>query len=155
MPAERSGGVRGLARAMAGKDGSDCEPATRRWLALAGSEPRSINQLNPIVARLAKFSRSETKKLRRRIRAEAGPVGDRQAILAHISLLNGAEKPVVPTPEETLVLPLVLVQDRCESGHPWPLFRVPDGQDRHSEDALRRHLAADRGIATAHVASTA
>jgi hypothetical protein len=109
MLAERYGGMRALARAMAGKDGSDCEPATRRWLALARSEPRSINQLNPIVAHLAKFSRSETKKLRRRIRREAGPAGDRQTILAHISLLNGAERPVVPKPEETLAFPVILV----------------------------------------------
>jgi hypothetical protein len=42
---------------------------------------------------------------------------------------------------EILVLPLVLVQDRRESHHSWPLCRVPDGRDRHSEDPLRRHLA--------------
>jgi hypothetical protein len=47
--------------------------------------------------------------LRRRIRSEAGPVGDRQAILAHISLLNGAEKPIVPKPEEALAFPVILV----------------------------------------------
>jgi hypothetical protein len=109
MLAERYGGMRGLARAMAEKDGSDCEPATRRWLALARSEPRSIKQLNPIVARLAKFSRSETKKLHRRVRSESGPAGDRQAVLAYISLLNGSDKPVVPTPEETLAFPVTLV----------------------------------------------
>ena len=102
MLAERYGGVRALARAIAGKDGRNYEPVTRRWLAIARSDPRSIKQLNPIVSRLARFSRSETKKLRRRIRSEAGPAGDRQAILAHISLLNGAENPVVPTPVETL-----------------------------------------------------
>jgi len=109
MLAERHGGVRGLAGAMVGKDESDCEPATRRWRALARSEPRSINQLNQIVARLAKFSRTEITKLRRRIRSEAGPVGDLQAILAHISLLNGAEKPVVPKPEEALAFPVIFV----------------------------------------------
>jgi hypothetical protein len=47
--------------------------------------------------------------LRRRIRREAGPAGDRQTILAHISLLNGAERPVVPKPEETLAFPVILV----------------------------------------------
>jgi hypothetical protein len=71
---------------------------------LAQSELRSTFELNPIVARLAKFSRSEIRKLRRRIRTESGPAGDRQAVLAHISSLKGADKPVVPTPEETLVL---------------------------------------------------
>jgi len=38
------------------------------------------------------------KKLHRRIRSESGSVGDRQTIIAHISLLYGAEKPLVPTP---------------------------------------------------------
>ena len=109
MLAERHGGVRALARAMARENGPGLEAAVRRWLALGQSELRSIIELNRIVARLAKFSRSEIKKSRRRIRGEAGPAGDRQAILAYISLLSGAEKPVVPTPEETLVLPLVLV----------------------------------------------
>ena len=112
MLAERHGGVRALARAMAGKDGPRLEATVRRWLALAPSEPRSIIELNRIVARLAKFSRSEIKKLRRRIRSESGPAGDRQAVLAYISLLNGSDKPVVPTPEETLALPLVLVVAR-------------------------------------------
>jgi hypothetical protein len=63
---------------------------------------RSIFELNPIVARLAKFSRSEIRKLRRRIRSESGPAGDRQAVLAYISLLKGADKPVVATPERRL-----------------------------------------------------
>jgi hypothetical protein len=112
MLAERHGGVRALARAMACKDGRDCEPALRRWLALARSEPRSIDQLNPIVARLAKFSRSEIRKLRRRIRCESGPAGDRQAVLAYISLLKGADKPVAPTPEETLAFPVAIVAAR-------------------------------------------
>jgi hypothetical protein len=106
--AERYGGVRALARAVAAPDGSDCEPTVRRWLALARSEPRSIAELNRIIARLAKFSRSEIRKSRRRIRREPGPVGDRQAILAHVSLLNGAEKPALPTPVETLAFPIVL-----------------------------------------------
>ena len=107
MLAEHHGGVRALARAMAGKDGRDCEPAIRRWLALARSEPRSIDQLNPIVARLAKFSRSEIRKLRRRIRSESGPAGGRQAVRAYLSLLRGAKRPVVSTPEEMLAFPVV------------------------------------------------
>jgi hypothetical protein len=109
MLVERYGGVRALARAMAKQGGADLESTVRRWLAFARSEPRSVAELNRIVSRLAKFSRAEIKKLRRRIRSEPGPVGDRQVILAYISLLNGAEKPVVPAPEETLALPVDLV----------------------------------------------
>ena len=45
--------------------------------------------------------------MHRRIRSEPGPVGHRQAILAYISLLFGAEKPVVLTPEETLAFPFL------------------------------------------------
>jgi hypothetical protein len=60
--------------------------------------------LNRIVSRLAKFSRSEIRKSHRRICTEPGPVGDRQAVLAHISLLFGAEKPLVPTSDETFAL---------------------------------------------------
>jgi hypothetical protein len=108
MLAERQGGVRALARAMAAGDGSDNESMVRRWIALAQGELRLIIQLNRIVARLAKFSRAEIKMRRRRIQSEAGPVGDRQAILAHISLLHGAEKPVVLTAEEMLAFPIVL-----------------------------------------------
>jgi hypothetical protein len=106
MLAERHGGVRALARAMAGKGGGNYEPTVRGWLSLDPSEPRSIIKLNRVVARLSKFSRTEIKKSRRRIHRVAGPAGDRQAIFAHISLLSGYDKPVVPTPEETLVLPL-------------------------------------------------
>jgi hypothetical protein len=109
MLAERHGGVRALARAMARENGPGPEATVRRWLALGQSELRSILELNRIVARLAKFSRSEIRKLRRRIRTESGPAGDRQAVLAYISLLNGAEKPVVPNPEEALAFPVILV----------------------------------------------
>jgi hypothetical protein len=109
MLAERHGGVRALARAMDRENGPGREATVRRWLALGESEPKSILELNRIGARLAKFSRSEIRKLRRRIRTESGPAGDRQAVLAYISLLKGAYKPVVPTPEDTLVFPLVLV----------------------------------------------
>jgi hypothetical protein len=111
MLAERHGGLRSLARAMAGELRSDYEPTVRRWLALAQSKPRSIVELNRIVSRLGKFSRSEIRKLHRRIRSEPGPVGRRQAILAYISLLFGAEKPVVLTPEETLAFPFLVI---CE-----------------------------------------
>jgi N-acetylmuramoyl-L-alanine amidase len=80
----------------------------RRWRALAGSEPRRIGELNPLLARLAKFSRAETRKMRRRIVTEPGPAGDRQAIVGHLSLAHGAEKPVMLTREETLALPAAL-----------------------------------------------
>jgi hypothetical protein len=75
---------------------------------LSGGRRVIIIELNRIVARLAKFSRSEIRKLRRRIRSESGRAGDQQAVLAYISLLsllsllNDSDKPVVPTPEETL-----------------------------------------------------
>jgi hypothetical protein len=108
MLAERLGGTRALARAVAGEGDTDLEPTVRRWLALARKEPRSINELNRFVARLAKFSRAEIRKMRRRIVTEPGPAGDRQAVTAHLSLLYGAEKPVMLTLEETLALPAVL-----------------------------------------------
>jgi hypothetical protein len=106
--AKHYGGVRALARAMAKPGGADLEPTVRRWSDLAQSEPRSIVELNRIVSRLAKLSRAEIKKSRRRIRSESGSVGDRQAVLAYLSLLGGAKKPVVPTPEEMLAFPAVL-----------------------------------------------
>jgi hypothetical protein len=108
MLAERYGGTRALARAMAGEGGSDLEPTLRRWLALARVEQRPIDELNRIVARLAKFSRAETRELRRRIVTEPGPAGDRQAIVEYLSLAYGGEKPVVLAPEETLALPAAL-----------------------------------------------
>ena len=109
MLAEHHGGVRALARAMAKQGGDNLKSTLRRWLGLAQSEPRSIAELNRIVARLSKFSRTEIKKMHRRIRSNSVPAGDRQAIFAHISLLNGADKPVVPTPEDALAFPIILV----------------------------------------------
>ncbi len=133
MLAERHGGVRALARPMAGADRNDYEPTVRRWLALSLSEPRSIIELNRIVARLAKFNRSETKKSRRRIRSETGPVGDRQAILAYISLLNGAEKPVVPKPEEALAFPVILVVAGLLVPLVWQIAEALRSSEIHSQ----------------------
>jgi pimeloyl-ACP methyl ester carboxylesterase len=70
MLTERHGGIRALARAMAGEGETDIEPTVHRWLALAKVEPRPIGELNIIVACLAKFSRAEIGKLRRRIATE-------------------------------------------------------------------------------------
>jgi hypothetical protein len=109
MLAERHGGMRALARAMASKDGRNYEPTVRRWLSLDPSKPRSVIELNRIVARLSRFSRAEIKKSRRRIHRVAGPAGDRQAVFAHISLLSGYDKPLVPTLEEMLALPASIV----------------------------------------------
>jgi hypothetical protein len=106
--AGRCGGVRALARAMAGEGVTDLEPTMRRWLALAGVDLRPIGDLNRIVARLAKFGRAEIRKMRRRSLTEPGPAGDRLAIVAHLSLAHGVEKPVILTLEETLALPAVL-----------------------------------------------
>jgi hypothetical protein len=107
--AERQGGIRAFARAMAGQGGRDAEATLRRWLALPRGGPRPIIELNRIVGRLAKFSRSEIRESRRRIRRESGPVGERQTVLAHISLLYGAEKPLVPAAEEMLGLPVAVI----------------------------------------------
>jgi len=79
MLAERLSGTRAVARAVAGEGAADLEPTVRRWLALARKEPRPINELNRFVARLAKFSRAEIRKMRWRIVTEPGPAGDRQA----------------------------------------------------------------------------
>jgi hypothetical protein len=107
--AERAGGIRVLARAMAGSGQADLEPTVRRWLALGRGELRPIADLNRVAARLAKFSRAEIKKMHRRMPREPGPAGDRQAILAHLSLVHGAEKPAVLAPAEMLALPAALV----------------------------------------------
>jgi hypothetical protein len=85
----------------------------RRWLGLAHDELRPIGDLNRIVARLAKFSRSETRKIRRRIVTEPGPAGDRQAIVLHLSLAYGAAKPAVLTLEEARALPAALASPLC------------------------------------------
>jgi hypothetical protein len=106
---ERYGGVRALARAMATPGGADLEPTVRRWLGLARSEPRPIGDLNCILSRLAKFSRAEIRKLRRRVTTGSGPLGNRRAVLAYLSLLCGAKRPVVPTPEEMIAFPVALV----------------------------------------------
>jgi hypothetical protein len=108
MLAERLSGTRALARAIVGEGDADLEPTVRRWLALARKEQRPINELNRFVASLAKFSRAEIRKMRRRIDAEPGPAGDRQVVVAHLSLAHGAQKPVVLAPEETLAFPAVL-----------------------------------------------
>jgi hypothetical protein len=87
--AEYHGGVRALARAMAKQGEPDLESTLRRWLGLAGCKPRPIGGLNRIVSRLAKFSRREIRKLRRRVGAgQSGPLGDRHAVLAYLSLLG-------------------------------------------------------------------
>jgi hypothetical protein len=89
------GGPRATARtSMAGEEEIDIEPTVRRWLALAKVEPRPIGELNRIVARLAKFSRAETCKLRRRIATEPGPAGDRQAIVGYLSLNRSISAPL-------------------------------------------------------------
>jgi hypothetical protein len=105
--AERCGGARALAGAARGGD-ADLEPTGRRWVALAGKEPRPIGDLSGILACLAKYSRSEITKTRRRIRTEPGPAGDRQAIVGHLSLAHGADEPVMLMLEETLALPAAL-----------------------------------------------
>jgi hypothetical protein len=107
MLADGHGGVRALARAMARKGGADLGSTVQRWLGLARSELRPIGDLNRILSLLAKFSRAEIRKLRRRVTTGSGPLGDRQAVLAYLSLLSGAKQPVVPTPEEILAFPVV------------------------------------------------
>jgi hypothetical protein len=55
-----------------------------------------------------KFSRSELRKARRRIGTVPGPAGERQAVVAYLSMLCGDEKPVVLSPEEALILPIAI-----------------------------------------------
>jgi hypothetical protein len=107
MLADRFGGVRPFARALAGEGGPDLEPAVRRWIALAGGELRPITDLNRIVARLSKFSRAEIRKMRRRIATEAGPAGDRQIIVAYLSVLYATDMPVVLGSDKALFAPVV------------------------------------------------
>jgi hypothetical protein len=86
---EYHGGVRALARAIAKQGEPDLEPTLRRWLRLARSKPRPIGDLNRIGSRLAKFGRAEIRKLHRRVNTgQSGPLGDRQAVLAYLSLLQ-------------------------------------------------------------------
>ena len=40
-------------------------------------------------------------------------------------------------------------QNRREGRQPWPLCHLPDGRSRYCGKSVRRHLADDRGIATA------
>ena len=108
MLALRHGSIRGLARAMTGDDEIALEPTVRRWLGLARGDLRPIGELNSIVARLAKFSRCGTRKMRRRIVTEPGPAGDRQAIVGYLSLARGAENPTSMAPEEIFALPQVI-----------------------------------------------
>jgi hypothetical protein len=85
--ADRFGSLRAFARALAGDGGGDLEPAVRRWLALGQGTLRPIGEINRIIARLAKFSRAELRKMRRRIHTVPGPTGDRQAISGYLSLV--------------------------------------------------------------------
>jgi hypothetical protein len=109
MLADRFGGVRPFARALAGEGGPDLEPTIRRWIALAERELRPVGDLNRIIARLVRFSRAEIRKMRRRVGVEPGPAGDRQAIVGYLSLLYQVEKPAVLAPEETLVFHVAIV----------------------------------------------
>jgi hypothetical protein len=140
--AEHFGSHRAFARALAGEGSPDLEPAVRRWLALGQGAPRPVSEINRIIAILAKFSRSEIRKMRRRIRTERGPIGDRQAIIAYLSLIHGAGKPVVPGPEELLALSEPLALGSLLSG--LAAGRVED----ETPDPLIRNVAADHGSRT-------
>jgi hypothetical protein len=109
MLAERLGGTRALARAIAGDGDTDLEPTVRRWLAFAAGELRPVGEVNRVLGRLAKFSRLEIKKMGRRITTQAGPAGDRQAIGGHLAQVYGAGKPAVLAPEEMLAFPFAIV----------------------------------------------
>jgi hypothetical protein len=98
--AEYHGGVRALGRAMTKQGEADLEATQRRWRGLAESKPRPIGDLNRIVKRLARFSRAEIRKLHRRVATgQSGPLGDRQVVLAYLSLLGDAEKAGGANPE--------------------------------------------------------
>jgi hypothetical protein len=106
--ADRFGSLRAFARTLAGDGDGDLEPTVRRWLALGQGTPRPIVEINRVVAQLAKFSRAEIRKMHRRIRTEAGPTGDRQAVLAYLSLVYGAGKPAVSGLEDVRALSAAL-----------------------------------------------
>jgi hypothetical protein len=108
MFAEKLGGRRALGRAMAGEGQTDLEPSLRRWGGLARSPLRPIDDLNVVVVRLADFSRTEIRTLGRRLVSEPGPPGDRQVLVAYLSLLCGADRPLMMSPSETLALPLAI-----------------------------------------------
>ena len=106
--ANRFGSLRAFARALAGDGCADLEPAVRRWLALGQGTPRSIGEINRIIGQLAKFSRAELRKMRRRIHTEPGPTGDLKAFSGYLSLVYGAGKPAVLGPEDVLALSMAL-----------------------------------------------
>jgi hypothetical protein len=127
------GSIRGVARAIAGDDENALEPTVRRRLSLARGDPRPIGELNKIVARLGKFTRVEIRKTQRRIATEPGRAGERQAIVGYLSLAYGAEKPVVPTQEETLALPAALALAALFLVH-WPaISRIFEALPRLAE----------------------
>jgi hypothetical protein len=102
--AECRGGLRELARAV----GVD-EKTARRWLGLLQGELRPVGKINAIVAKLGKLARREIRTARLRMTLDHGPAGDRQAIASYLSLLFGAEKPIIPSSAETLGLPVALL----------------------------------------------
>jgi hypothetical protein len=119
--AQYHGGVRAIARAMAKQGEADLESTLRRWRGLAESKPRPIGDVNRIVSRLAKFSRAEIRKLHRRVATgQSGPIGDRQAILAYLSMLGDAEKAGGATPKMLSELPDVRIGSSLRQ-----MLRVP------------------------------
>jgi hypothetical protein len=102
--ADRLGGLRELARTMAID-----EKTARRWLALCQGELRPVGKINAIVAKLGKLARREIGTARRRMALDHGPAGERQAIVAYLSVLDGAEKPIILSSADTLALPLTFL----------------------------------------------
>jgi hypothetical protein len=103
--AETHGSQRELARAM----GIDRE-TVRCWLTLNQCEP-PIRPINAIIAKLAKFARSEIRALRRRVTTDYGAAGDRQAIVAYLPLVYRMREPIIRSSAETLILAAALAPD--------------------------------------------
>jgi hypothetical protein len=102
--ADRLGGLRELARAM-----EIDEKTARRWVALCQGELRPVGKINAVVAKLDKLARREIGNGRHRMAFDHGPAGERQAIVAYVSVLHGAEKPIILSSAETLVLSAALL----------------------------------------------
>jgi hypothetical protein len=113
--AQHQGGLRKLAEAMTGKPAAGLGPAVdessiRRWLALAKGPLRPIGETNAILAKLAQFARRLIREKKRRSPSvDAGPAGNRQIIVACLSLLYGVKEFVVLEKMETLELPAALL----------------------------------------------
>jgi hypothetical protein len=74
-----------------GRHGVRCEAISNPLVALGQGTLWPMGEINRIIARPAKFSPAELRKMHRRIATEPGPTGNRQAISSYLSLVTGPE----------------------------------------------------------------